>query len=79
MTYLSTDKIRVFVSSRLGECKGERMGARQAVESLGHEAVMFEAAGARPYAPRTVYLKGVEESQVFVASTEKAMATSRRG
>ena len=66
MTYLPTDKIRVFISSRLGECKAERTGARQAIESLGHEAVLFEAAGARPYAPRTVYLRGVEESQVFV-------------
>ena len=66
MTYLPTDKIRVFVSSRMGECKAERTGARQAIESLGHEAVLFEAAGARPYAPRTVYLRGVEESQVFV-------------
>jgi len=27
---------------------------------------MFEAAGARPYPPRSVYLRGLEESQIFV-------------
>ena len=27
---------------------------------------MFEAAGARPYPPRSVYLRGIEESQIFI-------------
>ena len=66
MTYLPSDKIRVFVSSRLGECEAERGRAREMIESLGHQPVMFEAAGARPYPPRSVYLRGVEESQIFV-------------
>ncbi len=66
MTFLPSDKIRVFVSSRLGECEAERAAARDVVVSLGHQPVMFEAAGARPYAPRTVYLRGLEESQIFV-------------
>ena len=66
MTYFSDDKIRVFVSSRLVECRDERARAREVIEALGHLAVMFEAAGARPYAPRSVYLRGLEESQVFV-------------
>ena len=79
MTYLPTDKIRVFVSSRLGECKAERTGARQVIDSLGHEAVLFEAAGARPYAPRTVYLRGVEESQVFVGIYRKGYGYIEEG
>ena len=66
MTYLLEDKIRVFVSSRLGECKEERARAKDVIEALGHQVVMFEKAGARPYAPRSVYLRGLEESQIFV-------------
>ena len=66
MTYLPSDKIRVFVSSRLGECKEERTSARDVIESLSHQPVMFEGAGARPYAPRSVYLQGLDESQIFV-------------
>ena len=66
MTFLPSDRIRVFVSSRLGECEAERTAAREVVDSLGHQPVMFEAAGARPYAPRAVYLRGLEESQIFV-------------
>ena len=66
MTYLPSDTIRVFVSSRLGECRAERATAREAIELLGHQPVMFEGAGARPHAPRSVYLRGLEESQIFV-------------
>ena len=66
MTYLPTDKIRVFVSSRLDECDAERESAKNVINSLGHQPVMFEAAGARPYPPRSVYLQGLEESQIFV-------------
>ena len=66
MTYLPSDRIRVFVSSRLGECEKERLIAREVIESLGHEPIMFEGAGARSYAPRSVYLRGLEESQVFI-------------
>lgn len=66
MTYLPSDRIRVFVSSRLGECEEERFIAREVIKSLGHQPVMFEGAGARTYAPRTVYLRGLEESVIFV-------------
>ena len=66
MTYLPSDRIRVFVSSRLGECEAERLNAREVIESLGHQPVMFEGAGARPYAPRSVYMRGIEESEIFV-------------
>lgn len=66
MSYLPSDKLRVFVSSRLGECEAERKAARQVIYSLGHQPVMFEGAGARPHAPRAVYLRGLDESQIFV-------------
>lgn len=66
MIFLPTDKIRIFVSSRLEECADERTNARNAIESLNHTPVMYEAAGARPYPPRTIYLKGVESSLFFV-------------
>ena len=66
MTYIPTDKIRVFISSRLGECNEERIIARNVIEALGHQPVMFEAAGARPYPPRSVYLQGLDESQIFI-------------
>jgi hypothetical protein len=66
MTFLSTDKIKIFVSSTLTECAAERRLAREAVRTLNHEPIMFESAGARPYPPRSVYLRGIEESHVFV-------------
>lgn len=66
MSYLPSDKLHVFISSRLGECKAERKIAREVIDSLGHQPVMFEAAGARPHAPRSVYLRGLEESQIFI-------------
>jgi hypothetical protein len=66
MTFLATDKIRIFVSSTLTECAAERKFARDAITSLNHEPVMFELAGARPYPPRSIYLRGIEESNIFV-------------
>ncbi len=66
MSYLPADKIRIFVSSRLEECVDERINARDAIISLGHDPVMFETAGARPYPPRSIYLKGVDSSLFFI-------------
>jgi hypothetical protein len=66
MTFLSTDKIKIFVSSTLTECADERRLAGEAVISVNREPIMFEAAGARPYAPRSVYLRGIEDSHIFV-------------
>ena len=40
MTYLPTDNIRVFVSSRLGECNAERENAKKVIKSLGHQPVI---------------------------------------
>jgi len=66
MTFLASDLIRVFVSSRLVECADERIAAKEAIASLNHEPVMFEMAGARPHGPRSIYLRGLDESLIFV-------------
>lgn len=64
---LAADKLKIFVSSTLHECKEERNVARQCIESLNHQPVMFEAFGARSHTPRSMYQRGIEESHIFVA------------
>jgi hypothetical protein len=59
-------RLRVFVSSTLGELADEREAVRRAVESLELTPVMFEL-GARPHPPRSLYRAYLEQSQVFVA------------
>src|SRR5262245_53274543 len=58
-------RVRVFVSSTLGELAAERQAVRDAVSSLRLVPVMFEL-GARPYPPRPVYRAYLAQSQVFV-------------
>lgn len=66
MSFLPADKVRVFISSTLQECTAERQIVKEAIDSLNHVPVMFEAAGARPHPPRDVYLGGLENSQIFI-------------
>ena len=47
-------RVRVFVSSTLGELAAERQAVRDAVTGLRLVPVLFEL-GARPYPPRPVY------------------------
>jgi tetratricopeptide (TPR) repeat protein len=61
------DKLRIFVSSRIQECKDERSIVREAIRSLSHEPVLFEHLGARTYSPRDLYLSHLHDSQVMVA------------
>jgi len=61
------DKLRIFVSSRIQECKDERSIVREAIRSLSHEPVLFEHLGARTYSPRELYLSHLHDSQVMVA------------
>jgi len=61
------EKIRVFVSSTIGECAEERKLADKALQSLNHEPFLFEAAGARPYPPRDLYLAKLDQADIFVA------------
>ena len=57
-------RVRVFVSSTLGELAAERQAVRDAVSRLRLVPVMFEL-GARPYPPRQV--SGLEDEYVLSA------------
>ena len=58
-------RLRVFVSSTLGELADERRAARASVEQLRLTPVMFEN-GARPHPPRALYRSYLAQSDVFV-------------
>lgn len=58
-------RVRVFVSSTLGELADERRAVRAAIEGLHLTPVMFEV-GARPHPPRALYRAYLEQSDVFV-------------
>ena len=58
-------RVRVFVSSALGELAAERQAVRDAVTRLRLVPVLFDL-GARPHPPRPVYRDYLAQSQVFV-------------
>jgi hypothetical protein len=58
-------RLRVFVSSTLGELAAERRAVSRAVAALRLSPVMFEA-GARPHPPREVYQAYLAQSDVFI-------------
>src|SRR5262249_4168941 len=58
-------RVRVFVSSTLGELAAERRAVRDAIAGLRLVPGMFEL-GARPHPPRNVYRAYLAQSQVFV-------------
>jgi predicted ATPase len=58
-------RVRVFVSSTLGELSDERRSVRAGVEQLRLSPVMFEM-GARPHPPRALYRSYLAQSDVFV-------------
>jgi predicted ATPase len=58
-------RLRVFVSSTLGELADERRAVREAIESLRLTPVVFEQ-GARPHPPRALYRAYLEQSDVFI-------------
>ena len=58
-------RLRVFVSSTLGELAGERRAVARAISALRLTSVMFEL-GARPYPPRAVYQQYLAQSDVFI-------------
>src|SRR5579872_1977219 len=66
-SYDSTDKLKIFVSSRIGECKAERQIIRKVVGELNHLPVSFEHIGARPISPRRLYQTRLHDSQSMVA------------
>jgi hypothetical protein len=58
-------RLRVFVSSTLGELAEERRAVSRAVSALRLTPVMFEA-GARPYPPAKVYRAYLAQADVFI-------------
>ena len=58
-------RLRVFVSSTLGELAEERGAVARAISALRLTPVMFEL-GARPYPPREVYQQYLAQSDVFI-------------
>jgi predicted ATPase len=58
-------RLRVFVSSTLGELAPERRAVHAAIERLRLTPVMFEL-GARPHPPRQLYRAYLAQSHVFV-------------
>jgi predicted ATPase/class 3 adenylate cyclase len=58
-------RLRVFISSTLGELAAERDAARTAVRTLRLTPVMFEV-GARPHPPQDLYRSYLAQSDVFI-------------
>ena len=58
-------RLRVFISSTMGELADERAAAAHAIEALRLFPVMFEL-GARPHPPRDLYRAYLDQSHVFV-------------
>lgn len=58
-------RLRVFVSSTLGELAPEREAVKSAIRTLRLSPVMFEL-GARPHPPRRLYRSYLSQSQVFI-------------
>jgi predicted ATPase len=58
-------RLRVFVSSTLGELADERRAVARAITALRLTPVMFEA-GARPHPPRELYQSYLAQSDVFI-------------
>jgi predicted ATPase len=58
-------RLRVFVSSTLGELADERRAVSRAITALRLTPVMFEQ-GARPHPPREVYQAYLAQSDVFI-------------
>jgi predicted ATPase len=65
VTYTPDRRLRVFVSSTLGELADERQAVWRAVSALRLTPVMFEA-GARPYPPAEVYRAYLAQADVFI-------------
>ena len=58
-------RLRVFVSSTLGELADERVAAREAINRLRLTPVLFEL-GARPHPPRDLYRSYLAQSHIFL-------------
>ena len=61
-------RLRVFVSSTLGELADERRATERAIAALRLTPVLFEL-GARPHPPSEVYRAYLAQSDVFIGLT----------
>ena len=68
----TADRLRVFISSAIGECATEREAARAAIRGLNFEAVQFEREGARAEGPRDFYLRKLQDSHVVIGIYRKS-------
>jgi hypothetical protein len=64
MSAWPSPRVAVFVSSTIGECAPERVAAREAIESIKCEPILFEKIGAPPHPPRTTYFEGLGRAQI---------------
>jgi predicted ATPase len=64
-------RVRVFVSSTLGELAAERRAVTAAITQLRLTPVLFEL-GARPYAPQDLYRAYLKQSDIFVGIYAKS-------
>ena len=69
-------RLRVFVSSTLGELAGERRAVSRAVSALRLTPVMFET-GARPYPTAEVYRAYLTQADVFIGLLLAAVRAAR--
>jgi hypothetical protein len=58
-------RVRLFISSSLGDLAPERQAASDAISQLRLTPVLFEL-GARPYPPRELYRAYLQQSDVFI-------------
>jgi Domain of unknown function (DUF4062) len=70
-------RLRVFVSSTLGELAEERRSVGRAVSALRLTPVMLEA-GARPYPPAEVYRAYLAQADVFIGCTSSGTGSWSR-
>jgi predicted ATPase/class 3 adenylate cyclase len=63
--FIPDGRLRVFVSSTIGELAAEREAAKTAIRTLRLAPVMFDL-GARPHPPRDLYRSYLAESDIFV-------------
>ena len=59
-------RVRVFVSSTLGELAEERRAVARAISALRLTRRIISKLGARPYPPREVYQQYLAQSDVFI-------------
>jgi hypothetical protein len=69
-------RLRVFVSSTLGELAQERQAGSRAISALRLIPVMFEL-GARPHPRRALYRAYLAQSDIFIALVLATLRTDR--